>query len=75
MANAPTELERYLRRSGAQRRTGARVPSIRDLMRRFSSSQAVVGRAFDRLREQGLISSEVGRGTFFQAGRQMPRWH
>lgn len=68
MANTPTELERFLSDLARNAEPGTRVPSIRDLMRRFKSSQAVVTRAFEALRDRGLISSEVGRGTFFQAG-------
>jgi DNA-binding LacI/PurR family transcriptional regulator len=67
MANTPTDLERFLSDLARNAEPGTRVPSIRDLMRRFRSSQAVVTRAFEGLRERGLISSEVGRGTFFQA--------
>lgn len=72
MTATPTELERYLDGLARHAEAGARVPSIRDLMRRFGVSQAIVSRAFDALREQGLISSEVGRGTFFQAGGAAP---
>ena len=68
MADTPSELDRYLDDLASQAQAGARVPSIRDLMRRFKVSQAIVARAFAALREQGLIASEVGRGTFFQAG-------
>lgn len=68
MLNTPSELERYLDGLARDAQPGMRVPSIRDLMRRFGVSQAIVTRAFDGLRDRGLISSEVGRGTFFQAG-------
>ncbi len=68
MANTPAELERYLDDLARNAEAGARVPSIRDLMRRFGVSQAIVTRAFDVLRDRGLIASAVGRGTFFQAG-------
>lgn len=67
MTATPVELERYLSALARDAEPGARVPSIRDLMRRFGVSQAIVTRAFDALREHGLIASEVGRGTFFQA--------
>ena len=68
MSTTPNDLERYLAELARGAEAGARVPSIRDLMRRFGVSQAVVGRAFEGLRAQGLIASAVGRGTFFQAG-------
>lgn len=67
MAATPSDLERYLNDLARNAETGARVPSIRDLMRRFGVSQAIVTRALDVLRDRGLVSSEVGRGTFFQA--------
>jgi DNA-binding LacI/PurR family transcriptional regulator len=68
MADTPAELERYLDELARGAEEGARVPSIRDLMRRFGVSQAIVTRAFDVLRHRGVMSSEVGRGTFFKAG-------
>ncbi|MGJ7614027.1 MULTISPECIES: GntR family transcriptional regulator [unclassified Variovorax] len=71
MLNTPSELERYLGDLARDAQPGVRVPSIRDLMRRFGVSQAIVTRAFDGLRDRGLISSEVGRGTFFHAGEAM----
>ncbi|MEJ8851293.1 GntR family transcriptional regulator [Variovorax rhizosphaerae] len=67
MADTPSALHRYLDELARDAETGDRLPSIRDLMRRFGVSQAIVTRAFDALRERGAISSEVGRGTFFQA--------
>lgn len=42
------------------------MPAIRALMRQFGVSQVVVQRAFQGLRDRGLIESEVGRGTFFR---------
>ena len=43
---------------------GARLPTVRDLMRKFHVSQAAVQQAFGVLASQGLVSSQVGRGTF-----------
>lgn len=43
---------------------GARLPTVRELMTRYSVGQATVQEAFTRLREDGLISSQVGRGSF-----------
>jgi DNA-binding GntR family transcriptional regulator len=59
------ELERHLEELAGQARPGDRLPPIREFMRRFGVSQVVVQRAFDRLKERGLIDSQVGRGTFF----------
>jgi DNA-binding LacI/PurR family transcriptional regulator len=43
---------------------GARLPTVRELMRSFHVSQAAVQRAFGALAAKGLVSSQVGRGTF-----------
>ncbi|WP_164749869.1 substrate-binding domain-containing protein [Nitratireductor alexandrii] len=43
---------------------GARLPTVRELMARHGVGQATVQEAFARLRALGLISSQVGRGSF-----------
>lgn len=43
---------------------GARLPTVRDLMRSHRVSQATVQEALNLLRAEGLISSQVGRGTY-----------
>lgn len=43
---------------------GARLPTVRDLMKEFTVSQASVQTALDAIEADGLISSRVGRGTF-----------
>ena len=43
---------------------GARLPTIRELMRRFSVSQSTVQEALRELRDAGQLTSLVGRGTF-----------
>jgi DNA-binding LacI/PurR family transcriptional regulator len=43
---------------------GARLPTVRDLMKRFGASQGTVQAALGQLREAGQLSSQVGRGTF-----------
>jgi DNA-binding LacI/PurR family transcriptional regulator len=43
---------------------GARLPTVRELMRSFHVSQAAVQRAFGSLAAEGLVTSQVGRGTF-----------
>ncbi|MBL8326006.1 MAG: GntR family transcriptional regulator [Rubrivivax sp.] len=60
-----SELARHLEDLASQAQAGERLPPIRDFMRRFGVSQGVVQRAFDTLKERGLIDSQVGRGTFF----------
>jgi DNA-binding LacI/PurR family transcriptional regulator len=67
MRNVAPHLEQFLDDLAQQARPGDRLPPIRDLMSRFGASQVVVQRAFQGLRARGLITSEVGRGTFFLA--------
>ena len=43
---------------------GARLPTVRELMRSHQVSQATVQEALARLREEGLLTSQVGRGTY-----------
>lgn len=43
---------------------GARLPTVRELMKSFRVSQATVQDALARLREAGLLTSQVGRGTY-----------
>lgn len=64
MANS-SDLERFLAQLAEQAEPGTRLPTIRELMRRFGVSQVIVQRAFQELKDKGLIASEVGRGTYF----------
>lgn len=68
MASPSFDLEQFLEHLSQNAQAGDRLPTIRDLMRRFGVSQMVVQRAFDGLKARGLIASEVGRGTFFRGG-------
>jgi DNA-binding LacI/PurR family transcriptional regulator len=43
---------------------GARLPTVRDLMKKHQVSQATVQEALDHLRREGLLVSQVGRGTY-----------
>lgn len=47
---------------------GARVPTIREVAAKFSVSQFAVQRTFEALKEEGLIQSFVGRGSFIVGG-------
>ncbi|MGV3651396.1 MAG: GntR family transcriptional regulator, partial [Devosia sp.] len=49
---------------------GARLPTVRDLMKRFKVSQATVQQAFAELRREGLLVSQVGRGTYLRKGAE-----
>ena len=63
MTNEP--ILTFLRQKAATATPGERVPSVRDLMKQFGRSQLLVQRALTRLKDEGVIRSEVGRGTFF----------
>ena len=65
MSASARELDRFLDDLARQASPGERLPTIRELMRRFGASQGVVQRAFESLKRQGLIESQVGRGTHF----------
>ncbi|GGW53932.1 GntR family transcriptional regulator [Streptomyces xantholiticus] len=50
------------------RRPGDRLPTQNELVSRFGVSRATVNRAFEVLRNQGLIESRQGSGTFVTRG-------
>ncbi len=66
MSNTASDLEQYLEELARTAQPGDRLPTIRDLMRRFAVSQMVIQRAFQGLKARGLIASQVGRGTYFR---------
>jgi len=43
---------------------GARLPTVRELMKTHQVSQATVQEALDQLKGRGLLVSQVGRGTY-----------
>ncbi len=45
-------------------RHGERLPTVRELMKQYRVGQATVQEAFAMLKAQGLISAEVGRGSY-----------
>jgi DNA-binding LacI/PurR family transcriptional regulator len=51
---------------------GERLPTVRELMVSFGASQFSVQQALGRLRKQGLIDSQVGRGTFVAGQKVSP---
>jgi DNA-binding LacI/PurR family transcriptional regulator len=65
MRSASFDLDQFLDELARDARPGDRLPTIRELMRRFGASQMVVQRAFQTLKARGLIESQVGRGTYF----------
>lgn len=66
MRTPVSDLDLFLDQLAREAQPGDRLPTIRELMRRFGVSQMLVQRAFDNLKSRGLIDSQVGRGTFFQ---------
>ncbi len=72
MRNSTAELELFLDELARDSRSGDRLPTIRELMRRFGASQVMVQRVFQGLKSRGLIASQVGRGTYFLAQGQPP---
>lgn len=46
---------------------GARLPSVRDLMREWHVSPVTVQRALDTLAREGVLEAKPGRGTFVSA--------
>jgi DNA-binding transcriptional MocR family regulator len=48
---------------------GARLPSVRELIRRHGASPVTVQRAVGRLAAEGLVDPRPGRGTFVTAPR------
>lgn len=45
---------------------GERLPTQRDLAADLGTTVGTVGRAYSLLRERGLVSGEVGRGTYVE---------
>ena len=48
--------------------SGSRVPTMRDIASRHAVSVFSVQRAFEVLKEEGMIQSFVGRGSFVTGG-------
>ncbi|HET7864230.1 MAG TPA: GntR family transcriptional regulator, partial [Burkholderiaceae bacterium] len=66
MSSTTSPLDQFLEQLAQGAQVGERVPTIRELMRRFQVSQAAVQEAFRIMKARGLIDSQVGRGTFFR---------
>ncbi|MCZ7643919.1 MAG: GntR family transcriptional regulator [Planctomycetota bacterium] len=48
---------------------GHKLPTVRQLMKRFGASQATIARALDELKRQGLISRKAGSGVYVERPR------
>ena len=53
-----------VRRLASSLPPGSRLPTVRELADRLAVSQYAIQSSFTALREEGLISTHVGRGTF-----------
>ncbi len=51
---------------------GAKLPPQRDLAYDLGVTVGTIGRAYARVREQGLVSGEVGRGTYVLGSGPVP---
>src|SRR5262245_47646960 len=51
-----------------QLRPGDRLPSVAELAKSLKVARLTVVKAFQALEKEGLLSSEVGRGTFVAGG-------
>jgi DNA-binding LacI/PurR family transcriptional regulator len=65
MRNTTFELQKFLDDLTAGARAGDKLPTIRELMRRFGLSQQAVQRIFQDMKARGVVASQIGRGTFF----------
>lgn len=63
-----SKLQGHLRDLAARALPGDRLPAVRDLMRDFGLSQPNVQKILGDLKQEGLISAQIGRGTFFVKG-------
>ena len=50
---------------------GERLPPVRQLMTTFGVSQMTMQRALSQLKQEGLLTTSVGRGTFVGSGLQL----
>lgn len=65
MQNTLQVLDQFLEEMSSTSQPGDKLPTIREFMDKFGISQTNVQRSLQRLKDQGLISSQIGRGTFF----------
>ena len=61
--------------SGGALPTGTKLPPQRDLAFDIGVTIGTVGRAYALVRERGLVSGEVGRGTYVLGGGRRPSRH
>ena len=62
--SSDTRVTQHLKRLAAAQAPGARLPSVRTLMRELGVSPVTVQHALDRLTREGVIEARPGHGTF-----------
>ncbi len=67
-STTPDRIAEMLRTQASQMDSGSKLPSVRQLMRRYGVSQMTVQRAIATLEDEGLVDRQVGRGTFVVGG-------
>ena len=68
-----TELTKLLRDRARVLSPEAKFPSVRELMAEYGVSQSIVSQAILMLQHEGLIESQVGRGTFISENAPLRR--
>jgi DNA-binding transcriptional MocR family regulator len=71
--NSSQRVTQYLREMAGAAAPGARLPSVRDLMRRLQVSPVTVQRALAALTQAGVVEPRPGQGTFVRAPREAAR--
>jgi DNA-binding LacI/PurR family transcriptional regulator len=66
----PIDIGSKLRRRIASMEPGMRLPTVRELMAIHGVGQLKIQHALDHLKKEGLIESQVGRGTFVGSKRR-----
>lgn len=61
-----------LRQRMATMHVGERLPPVRQLMASFDVSQLTMQKALGQLKQEGLLTTSVGRGTFVGSNLQLP---
>ena len=70
--NTTDRVTQRLRRLALAEQPGARLPSVRALMRDWRVSPVTVQRALDALAREGVIEARPGRGTFVAPRADLP---
>lgn len=66
------KIEQELRQNFKSLAGGSRLPTIREMMRRFEVSQLLIQRALEPLKREGLIETIPGEGLFLARASGLP---